>query len=140
MATYNLFLKMVTELSVRNNVTEDQIRNFLANIEPRLKARLTALVNQAPQAASATLENTNFRLKIHKVGPGLWSIYPKLVLTITVADGITQTQVRSYLEGYWNQAKVDLRGLVGDAPRRNNVQILKWHVHRLSGDTDEAES
>ncbi len=139
MVTYNFYLKLVARLSIRPNVSESQIRGYLADTKPKLDARLNTLVGNAPPVAQATLDDTRIKLKVGPYGPGLWEIYPKMSLTVTVADGITEQQVLGYLEGYWNQAKIDLRTLVANAPAGANAQILSWHVHRLTGDVDEVE-
>ena len=135
----NFYLKIVATLSIRNNITEGQIRGFLADARPDLETKLATLVANAPPAAEAVLDDVRFRLKVDPQGPGLWTIYPKIVLTITVADVITEDQVRGYLDRYWDQFKTVLRVLIGSAPAGVNAQITEWHVHRLSGDVDEVE-
>ena len=135
----NLYLKIVATLSIRNNITENQIRGFLADARPNLESKLATLVANAPPAAEAVLDDVDFNLKVDSVGPGLWTIYPKIVLSITVADQITEAQVLGYLEGYWDQFKTILRALIGSAPGGANAQITGWHVHRLSGSVDEVE-
>ncbi len=140
MVTYDLYLKIVVRLSVKNNVTESQIRGYLVDAKPKLVARLGALVAAAPPAAQATLDATTVKLKVNRLGLGMWEVYPKIVLTVTVADTITETQVANFLEGYWDQAKTDLRTLVGNAPAGAKAKILSWHVHRLTGDVNEVEA
>ena len=135
----NFYLKIVATLSIRNNITEGQIRGFLAAARPDLETKLANLVANAPPVAEAVLDDTQFRLKVDPVSPGLWTIYPKIVLTVTVADEITKAQVLGYLEGYWDQFKTVLRALIGSAPGGANAQITEWHVHRLSGSVDEVE-
>ncbi len=135
----NLYLKIVATLSIRNNITENQIRGFLADARPNLESKLATLVANAPPAAEAVLDDVDFNLKVDSVGPGLWTIYPKIVLSVTVADQITEAQVLGYLEGYWDQFKTVLRGLIGSAPAGANAQITEWHVHRLTGSVDEVE-
>ncbi len=135
----SVYLKIVATLSIRNNITEAQIRGFLADARPDLEAKLATLVANAPSVAEAVLDDIQFRLKVDAFGPGLWTIYPKIILTVTVADGITEDQVRGYLEGYWDQFKTVLRVLIGSAPGGANAQIIEWHVHRLSGSVNEVE-
>ncbi len=137
--TYSIYLKIVARLSVNKNVTESQIRGYLADAKSKLNARLDTLIGNAPPVAAATLGDTSIGLKVVPIGPGLWELYPKMVLTVTVADEITELQVRNFLEGYWDQAKTDLRTLVGNVPDGMNATIVSWHVHRLSGDVDEVE-
>ena len=139
MTTYNLALKIVVTVSMRDIITVTQVRAFLADARIKLDSRLATLVNNAPSGAQAVLDSTDYTLKADKIGPTLWSIYPKIILTITVADGITLNQVQTYLESYWDQFKTDFRALVATAPPQANAQIVKWHVHRLSGSVDEVE-
>ena len=139
MAVYSVFLKIVVTLSIRNNITEGQIRGFLADARPDLEAKITTLVANAPPAAEAVLDNTDFKLKVDPQGPGLWTLYPKIVLTIAVADQITEAQVLGYLDGYWDQFKTVLRALIATVPGGANAQITKWHVHRLANHVDEVE-
>ncbi len=136
----NTYLKIVLRLSLRDNITEAQIRNFLADTEPKLRSRVTALVANAPVVAEAVLENMQLKLKVDPVEPGAWAIYPKLGIDVSVADGITEAQVFGYLESYWDQAKIDLRSLIASIPTGAQAQILEWHVHRLTGSTDEVEN
>ncbi len=135
----SVYLKIVATLSIRDNITEGQIRGFLADARPDLETKLANLVANAPPAAEAVLDDTQVKLKVSSVGPGLWTIYPKLALTVTVADGITEAQVLGYLEDYWDQFKTVLRVLIGSAPAGANAQITEWHVHRLTGSVDEVE-
>ena len=135
----SVYLKIVATLSIRDNITESQIRGFLADARPDLEARIATLVANAPPVAQAVLDDTQFNLKVDPAGPGLWTIYPKLVLAVTVADGITEDQVFGYLDGYWDQFKTVLRAVIGTAPGGANAQITGWHVHRLTGDVDEVE-
>ena len=135
----SVYLKIVATLSIRDNITESQIRGFLAGARPDLETRIATLVANAPPVAEAVLDDTQFKLKVGSISPGLWTIYPKIMLTITVADGITETQVLGYLEGYWDQFKTVLRALIASAPGGANAQITEWHVHRLSGSVDEVE-
>ncbi len=137
--TLTIHLKIVASLSIRNNITEGQIRGFLADARPDLEAKLTTLIGNAPPVAEAVLDDIGFKLKVDLVGPGLWTIYPKVVLAITIADGISEAQVSGYLDDYWDQFKTVLRTLVGTAPGGANAQITGWHVHRLSGSVDEVE-
>ena len=147
MIQYSFTIKLVFWLSIRNNIIENQIRSYLADAKDNLTARLVTLVNNAPAAAQASFtgpidEAITLKLKVHSSDPivgGLWEIYPKIVMKITVADNITLIQVRTYLDGYWDQAKTDLRALVANAPPGANAQITEWHVHRLSGSVDEIE-
>ena len=137
MTTYNLYLKIVVTVSMRDIITVTQVRAFLADARSKLDARLATLVNNAPSGAQAVLDSTDYKLKADKSSPTLWSIYPKLSLVITVADGITLDQVQTYLESYWDQFKIDLRSLVATAPPQANAQIVEWHVHRLTGSVDD---
>lgn len=139
MVTYNFYLKIVVTLSVKNNITEFQIRDYLTDVKPKLDTRLNALIGSAPPIAQATLDNIDISLRVHKISPGLWTIYPKMILTITVADEITEIQVRNYLEDYWDQVKIDFRTLIGNVPNQAKVKIIEWHIHRLSGSVDEDE-
>ncbi len=147
MIQYSFTIKIVFWLSIRNNIIENQIRSYLADSRDNLTARLVALVNNAPAAAQASLtgpvnEAIILKLKVVSSDPvagGLWEIYPKIVMKITVADTITLNQVRTYLDDYWDQAKTDLRNLVANAPPGANAKITEWHVHRLSGSVDEVE-
>ena len=139
MTTYNLALKIVVTVSMRDIITVTQVRAFLADARSKLDARLATLVNNAPSGAQAVLDGTDYRLKTSKSTPTLWEIYPKITLTVTVADGITLNQVQTYLEGYWDQFKIDFRSLVATAPPQANAQIIEWHVHRLTGSVDEVE-
>ena len=134
-----VYLKIVATLSIRNNITEAQIRGFLADARPDLETKIATLVANAPPVAEAVLDDVGFKLKINSQGPGLWEIYPKITLSVSVADQITETQVRGYLDGYWDQFKTVLRALIGSAPAGANAQITDWHVHRLSGDVDEVD-
>ncbi len=135
----DVYLKIVASLSIRNNITEAQIRGFLGDARQDLEAKIVALVANAPPVAEAVLDDTQFKLKVDPQGPGLWTIYPKISLTLTVADQITEDQVLGYLDGYWDQFKTVLRALIGTAPAGANAQITGWHVHRLSGSVDEVE-
>ncbi len=135
----NVYLKIVLRLSLRDNITEAQIRTFLADADPKLRARVTALVANAPVAAEAVLEDIGLKLKVDPIEPGIWEIYPKTVIDVSVADGITEAQVYGYLEGYWDQFKTDLRVLIASIPTGAQAQILSWHVHRLAGTMDEVE-
>ena len=139
MTTYVFVLKLVAWLSVRDNVTESQIRGYLSGVQSAVTSRLTTLVSNAPPGAQAVLNDVGFRLKVHSFAPGEWELYPKIVMDVTVVDGITMNQIRVYLEDYWDQAKSDLRGLIAGAPAGANAQIIEWHVHRLSGSVDEVE-
>ena len=139
MTTYDLYLKIVVTVSMRDIITVTQVRAFLADGRSKLDARLATLVNNAPSGAQAVLNGTDYKLKAHKSTPTLWEIYPKIVVTITVADGITLDQVQTYLEGYWDQFKTDFRALVATAPPQANAQIVEWHVHRLTGAVNEVE-
>ena len=139
MVSYSVNLKIVAWFTINNTVTEAQIRGYLANARPDLEAKITTLVNNAPAAAEAVLDGTQFKLKLTEQAPGEWELYPKLILTVTVADGITGLQVRNYLEDYWDQAKTVLRDLVATAPPGANAQLTEWHVHRLTGSVDEIE-
>ena len=148
MIQYSFTIKLVFWLSIRNNIIENQIRSYLADAKDNLIARLVTLVNNAPAAAQASFsgpinEAIGYRLWVFSLDPvvgGLWEIYPQIILRVTVADTITLNQVRTYLEGYWDQAKTDIRALVANAPAGANAQITEWHVHRLSGSVDELES
>ena len=51
MVIHNIYFKLVVQLSVKNSVTESQIRNFLVDAKPKLVARFTALVGNAPPVA-----------------------------------------------------------------------------------------
>ncbi len=147
MTQYTFTIKIVFWLSIRNTVIENQIRSYLADAKDNLTARLVTLVNNAPAAAQASFtgpidEAITLKLKVHSSDPivgGLWEIYPKVVMKISVADNITLNQVRIYLEGYWDQAKADIRALVANAPPGANAQITEWHVHRVAGSVDEVE-
>ena len=139
MTTYNLVLKIVVTVSMRDIITVTQVRAFLADARSKLDSRLAALVNNAPSGAQAVLDGTDYKLKANKSTPTLWEIYPKIGLTVTVADGITLDQVQTYLEGYWDQFKADFRALVATAPPQANAQIIQWHVHRLAGSVNEVE-
>ncbi len=137
--TLSTYLKIVASLSIRDNITESQIRGFLANARPDLETKIATLVANAPPVAEAVLDDTQFKLQVIPHGPGLWTLYPKIVLTITVADQITDDQVSGYLDGYWDQFKTVLRTLVGTAPGGANAEITEWHVHRMTGPVDEVE-
>ena len=139
MIQYSFTIKLVFWLSIRDTIIENQIRSYLADARNNLSARLVNLVNNAPAAAQASLGAINFKLKVTSAEAGLWEIYPKVVIDITVADGITLNQVRTYLESYWDQAKTDLQALVANAPPGANAQITEWHVHRVAGSVDEIE-
>ena len=132
-------MKLVAWLDIRNNVTEAQIRGYLAGFKDNADARLQALVDAAPGGAQAVLDSTDYKLKVNSVGVGEWELYPKIVMNVTMADGITISQVLNYVESYWDQAKDDLRTLVSSAPAGANAAITQWHVHRLSGSVDELE-
>ena len=136
---FSFYLKIVATLSIRNNITESQIRGFLADARPDLETKLATLVGNAPPVAEAVLDDTRFNLRVNSTGPGLWTIYPKILLKVTVADGITEAQVLGYLEDYWDQFKTVLRALIGSTPAGANAQITEWHVHRLTGSVDEVE-
>ena len=139
MAQYSINLKVVAWLSIREFVIENQIRGYLADARPKMLTRVAALVAAAPPAANASLDDTQFKLKVTSVEAGVWELYPKMVIFVSVADNITRTQVRNFLEDYWDQFKADLRTLVANAPAGANAQITDWHVHRLSGSVDEVE-
>ncbi len=147
MIQYSFTIKLVFWLSIRNNIIENQIRSYLADAKDNLTARLVTLVNNAPAAAQASFtgpidQAITLKLKVVSEDPingGIWQIYPKIVMKITVADNITLNQVRTYLDSYWDQAKIVLRNLVANAPVGANAQITDWHVHRLSGSVDEVE-
>ena len=139
MIQYTFTIKLVFWLSIRDTIIENQIRSYLVDARNNLSARLVNLVNNAPAAAQASAGAINFKLKVTSVEAGLWEVYPKVVIDITVADGITLNQVRTYLESYWDQAKTDLRNLVANAPPGANAQITEWHVHRVTGSVDEVE-
>ncbi len=139
MVEYSVNLKMVAWLSIRDNVIENQIRNYLADVRVKMRARIDALVAAAPSAAQASVVGQEFKLKVTSVEAGIWELYPKLVITVSVADGITRTQVLSFLEDYWDQFKIDMRTMVTNAPPGANARITEWHVHRLSGSVDEME-
>ncbi len=139
MIQYQFTIKMVFWLSIRDTIIENQIRSYLTDARNNLSARLVTLVNNAPAPAQASVGAINFKLKVTSVEAGLWEVYPKVVIDITVADGITLNQVRTYLESYWDQAKTDLRTLVANAPPGANAQITEWHVHRVAGSIDEVE-
>ena len=139
MVSYSINLKIVSWFTINDTVTEAQIRGYLANTRPDLEAKITTLVANAPAAAEAVLDGTQFTLKLTEQAPGEWELYPKMVLDVSVADGITLAQILNYLEDYWDQAKTVLRNLVANAPAGANAQITEWHVHRLSGSVDEVE-
>ena len=139
MIDYTFTMKLVAWLTMNTNVNETQIRNFLSDYQTNVTARLTTLVANAPPVAQAVLNDVGYKLKVTTFDPGSWEIYPKVIMDLTVADGITMNQVRLYLEDFWDQAKADLRTLVANTPPGANVQITEWHVHRLSGSTDEIE-
>ncbi len=139
MAEYTINLKMVVWLSIRDNVIENQIRGYLADARTKMRARIDALVAAAPPAAQASVVGQEFKLKVHSIEAGVWELYPKMLITISVANNITRTQVLNFLEDYWNQFKSDMRTLVANAPTGANATITDWHVHRLSGSVDEVE-
>lgn len=139
MISYSVVMKILAWLDIRNNVTESQIRGYLAGFKDDADARLQALVDAAPGAAQAVLDGTSYKLKVNPIEVGKWELYPKIVMDVTVADGITMSQVLLYVESYWDQAKTDLRALVASAPAGANAAITEWHVHRLSGSVDELE-
>ncbi len=139
MVQYSLNLKMVAWLSIRDNVIENQIRGYLGDTRVLMRARMDALVASAPSAAQAIIVGEFFRLKVTSAEAGIWELYPKMVITVSVSDNITRAQVRNFLEDYWDQFKVDLRTMVANAPGGANAQITEWHVHRLSGSVDEVE-
>ena len=139
MITYELTLKIVAYLSIRDNITEAQIRSYLASYDSAISGRISVLVSNAPATAQAVYNGTTFKLKVNPLAPGEWEIYPKAIVSITVADNITEQQVRNYLESFWDQFKSDLKGLVANAPSGANAQITEWHVHRSSGSVDEVE-
>ncbi len=139
MASYSIVMKIVAWLDIRDNITEAQIRSYLSGYQIAATARLQTLVDNAPSGAQAVLNGVTFKLKVNPVITGRWELYPKIVMDVTVADGITELQVRNYLEDYWDQFKADLKALVANAPAGANAQITEWHVHRLSGSVDEVE-
>ena len=139
MIQYTIRLKTVAWLSIRDNVIENQIRGYLADIRSQMRDRIDTLVAAAPSAATASLVNTEFRLKVTNFGPGEWELYPKMVLTVSVASNITLTQVLNFLENYYDQFKSDMKTLIANAPAGANAQITEWHVHRLAGSVDELE-
>ena len=140
MVSYQIILKIVLNFTANSSVTESQIRGYLADTRPDLEAQIATLVANAPAAAEAVLDGTQFKLKVTEQGVGEWELYPKMILDVTVADGITEFQVRNFLETYWEQTKTVLRNLVSSAPEGANIQLTQWHVHRLSSPVDEIEA
>ena len=137
--TYEMVMKIVAYLSIRDDITEGQIRSYLVTYDAAFSGRISALVSSAPAVAEAVYNGTQFKLKVDSSIPGQWEIYPKGIISVTVADGITLAQVRNYLESFWDQFKTDLKALVANAPAAVNAEITEWHVHRLSGSVDEVE-
>ena len=139
MVTYNFTMKLVFTLFIRNDITETQIRSYLVSYEADFASTIDTLINDAPSAAQAVNNGTTFKLKVDPFTTGIWQVYPKTILSVTVADNITLLQVKAYLETGYDLFKADIRAMVAAAPAAVNAQISDWHVHRLSGSVDELE-
>ena len=134
MAVYPIRLKLVLTLSAKTSVTEPQIRGYLTDFAPQASAWIEGIVASAPPAAEASIDSLTWQLKIDNIASGLWLIYPKPALLVTVADTVTAQQAHAFLRGFYDDAKTKLRNLVAAVSPSANLEILEWHVHRLTVD------
>jgi hypothetical protein len=144
MTSWQLVLKIVVRFDIKNG-TETEIRNFFANLKPEADTFLQNLVANAPAAAEAVFDSTDYKLKVYQTvdnapnGLGSWEAYPKIGVNVTVADTVTEAQIRGYLEGYFDNVKQALRNRVDAIPNNRGAVITDWHVHRVGGSANEAE-
>jgi hypothetical protein len=145
MATsWGLTLKIAVRFDIKNG-TETEIRTFFANLKPEADTFLQNLVAAAPAPAEAVFDSTDYKLKVYRTvedapsGLGSWEAYPKIVLHVTVADTVTEAQIRNYVEGYFDDVKQALRNRVDAIPNNRGATITDWHVHRVGGSANEAE-
>lgn len=138
MRTVAIKLRFSFKLDTKQSTTEAQIRSFLASYQASAEAALQTLVDAAPPAAQATLDSTGFHIDPFSRYPdGYWLIELCIYPTVTVADTVTDSQIRNYLAGYWDDAKNLVRNIVDAAPQRHQAAIPvvpdAFHVHRPSG-------
>jgi hypothetical protein len=145
MATsWGLTLKIAVRFDIKNG-TETEIRTFFANLKPEADTFLQNLVAAAPAPAEAVFDSTDYKLKVYRTvedapsGLGSWEAYPKIVLHVTVADTVTEAQIRNYVEGYFDDVKQALRNRVDAIPNNRGTVITDWHVHRAASHGDEVE-
>ncbi len=143
MVTYQVWFKVVMEITTALGVSHSQIRSFFAAYEEQGTAFFQNAIDSAPNGAQAVLDGVNWRLEVSG-GNGLWTVYPKPVVTVSVANHITKRQVKAFLRGFIDDAKAKLANLVASAPGGAEATVVDFHVHRLAangteqGGTDEA--
>lgn len=138
MVIHEMSLEVSLHITTRNDVTEQQIRGYLANYRGQGESKLAQLVLGAPVQASTSLVSTDWQLDVSDVG-GIWEIELGLTAFIETAESITEKQVHIYLADFFDQAKAYVRALLDNAPNKAKVVIQDWHIHRdgAGGHEDE---
>lgn len=140
---YSVPLKLVLELSIKSNISESQIRSYIAGFETDATQILTDLVTNAPPVAQASIDRLDWVVKVVPrggVGSGRWQIYPKPDFRVSVADTITVEQVLGYVRTCYDDFKTLLRTMINGAPPGAQAALLSWHIHRLTVDGVMSES
>ena len=138
--TYRTRYKVVAHIATRPNISESQIRGYLAAFESAASAFIQTIVDAAPPVAQATLDSVVWVLKVDSPAAGIWDIYPKPEITITVADAISRPQIDAFLRGYLDDAKAQIGTLLAGTPPGAQVSLLGWHIHRVDAAGVESES
>lgn len=134
-----VILKIVARITAAVGTTEADMVGVFGGIRPGLHSKVSNLVAAAPAADQARLGMTDYRLKAIQISSTEWELYPKDVVYTIVDMATTEDDVRGFYEGYYDSAKQTIRDALIAAPAALNLQILGWHVHRLTGDVDELE-
>ena len=129
--TRQVRLKFVMYLSTAAFITESQIRTYLSDFGSQATTWITNTINSAQPADAATLDSIAGKGKVNNLASGEWEVYPKPILTVTVADSITRAQAHAFLRGFFDDAKTKLRNLIAGTPPGAQAVITGWHVHSI---------
>ena len=141
MANRVIDLELTVRFTARKTVTEADIRSFVTGFRAQAETKLQSLVASAPVAAQAVYNSTTYCLEVLPEPPvGEWLMELILELDVDTADTVTQDQVHDFLAPYFDDAMGSVRTVMAAAPPSAQIRIVDWHVHRLTGPTNEIEA
>ena len=140
MTNWLIPLEFSVRFTARDTINEGQIRSFVASYRSDAETKLQALVAAAPSASQAVYNGTAFELQVwDEPTAGEWVMEFVLDLDVDTADTVTEIQVNDFLASYLDDGKAFVRAMMEEAPAGARVEILDWHIHRMTGPSDELE-
>ena len=123
-------LEIVLILSAKEGLTAGQVAGFFGNYKSRADEWLSANV------AGVAIVDTEWHIDVFG-GPTLWEVEFDLVVHV---EGAPQQDVAyQRVSGFFNAAKQAARNMIRSAPKKHQVKIERWHIHRDGTGGDEGE-